>query len=83
IGNRAIEGDLKKEEIKFTPSEYMVSSSGFIANNPKTIADFMTVFSTQYVSALRKYGELGVRYLKADKPIDNDQETSDARAIAG
>ncbi|MCT4994317.1 hypothetical protein LZK84_16880 [Pseudomonas aeruginosa] len=73
-------GDLKKEEIKFTPSEYMVSSSGFIANNPKTIADFMTVFSTQYVSALRKYGELGVRYLKGDKSIDIDQVTSDLQA---
>ncbi|MFO5979547.1 hypothetical protein ACLBSL_33225, partial [Klebsiella pneumoniae] len=56
-------GELKKDEIKFTPSEYMVSSSGFIANNPKTIADFMTVFSTQYVSALRKYGEHRVRAL--------------------
>ncbi|MFO5689626.1 hypothetical protein, partial [Klebsiella pneumoniae] len=51
-------GDLKKEEIKFTPSEYMVSSSGFIADNPKTIADFMTVFSTQYESEHSKYDVL-------------------------
>ncbi|ATN94835.1 internal head protein [Pseudomonas phage SL2] len=64
---------LKKEEVKFTPTKYMMSSDGFIANNPKTIADFMTVFSTQYVSAIKKYNEVAIRHLKNGDEVDADK----------
>ncbi|HFH4533042.1 TPA: hypothetical protein ACGJ7A_005733 [Pseudomonas aeruginosa] len=73
----------KRDEVKFVPSEYQMSKTGFVADDPRSIADLMTVVSTQYLSYLKKFNEITISYIKGDIKYPPEQFGEELRINIG